>query len=349
MAAYEAMAKRAGLTLAQAAEMRYEKIQEELKRPGAKDLEALKEEAAKIGTPRGAKGSQERSAWFRAWELKLPEQQQQGGEDGVGDGGDPDMLLMRMLMARPGGQDMLMALMGGASASSAASRGKDGRRVRAPDITGLKTAVDEHPDLEWDARMATLAGVEGVVITDDPADGTSNVSFQPPVAMEVWLPTVCLSPVDEPTSVELRPRGGILPARDRPDAHSLDATPSSSTASSALALGGASANGRPQRAPLIPFDHRLRQGSPATANAGRGSSPIIAAGDQVAESRARQTALRPDQRSYDGISCGRGAAASKATGSSTSAAAGGGRRALESRSSAGRGSAPARGIVPSSR
>ena len=58
MDAYESMAKKAGLTLAQAAEMRYEMLLEELGKPGKPEvgprLEALKEEKATLGSPAGA-------------------------------------------------------------------------------------------------------------------------------------------------------------------------------------------------------------------------------------------------------------------------------------------------------
>ena len=61
-------------------------ISEELRRQPNKVLQA---EAAALGSPAGNKGSAERSAWWRSWEQKIPELQ----ED---EGADPDAMLMRM-------------------------------------------------------------------------------------------------------------------------------------------------------------------------------------------------------------------------------------------------------------
>merc|ERR1719424_1783931 len=96
MTAYEAMAKRAGLSLAQAAELRFERLQQWLSAPGGQE-KALREELALFGTPAGAKGSEERKAWFRSWMQKLADKQKGGGEAG---GLDPDRMLMQMLMSR---------------------------------------------------------------------------------------------------------------------------------------------------------------------------------------------------------------------------------------------------------
>ncbi|CAK0790916.1 unnamed protein product [Prorocentrum cordatum] len=73
MTAYEAMAKRAGLTLAQAAELRFERLQQWLSAPGGGQEEALHDELALFGSPAGTKGSEERKAWFRSWLQKLAE------------------------------------------------------------------------------------------------------------------------------------------------------------------------------------------------------------------------------------------------------------------------------------
>jgi len=201
MAAYEVMAQKAGLSLAQACELRYESLVEELAKPSISAIRAhsLKSEVDKFGRPPGAKGSADRAAYFRNWQSQLAEQQDPG--EG-GDGSDPDFALMRMLMARPGGQDMLMGLMGGGGTGGSAPSvpsWMEGRRVIAPDTTLLKRAVDDHPVLEWDSRMAGLAGYEGVVKTDDTSDGTSNVCFPPPLGIVAWLPTHILISVDGST------------------------------------------------------------------------------------------------------------------------------------------------------
>ena len=56
---------------------------------------------------------------------------------------------------------------------------------------------------EWDSRMASLAGIGGIVKTDDPSDGTSNVVFPPPVDLCAWLPTSALK--DEVKTKGTRP------------------------------------------------------------------------------------------------------------------------------------------------
>jgi len=78
--AYAAMAERAGLSLAQAVQRRYDLVQEQL---AAAPTEALREEAAKIGRPAGAEGSSERTEWFEAWVRDLPEDPDEGGPGGM--------------------------------------------------------------------------------------------------------------------------------------------------------------------------------------------------------------------------------------------------------------------------
>ena len=82
-----------------------------------------------------------------------------------------------------------------------------------PELTVLRRAVEQHPALQWDDRLRTLAGQEavfagccakrceveavtlqafehvlcflfaaqGTVTKDDPSDGTSSVRFPPPI------------------------------------------------------------------------------------------------------------------------------------------------------------------------
>mmetsp|Transcript_20654 Transcript_20654/g.48199 ORF Transcript_20654/g.48199 Transcript_20654/m.48199 type:complete len:588 (+) Transcript_20654:67-1830(+) len=247
MEAYEAMAKKAGLTLAQAAEMRHERLLEELGKPEASGprAEALKEEKSKLGSPAGAKGSPERAAWWRSWQQKLPELQKKSEEDG--DGADPDAILMRMLMSRFGGQDpnLLMGMIGG----SPTEEDRDGRRVRVPDLGALQRAVDQHPALQWDERLKTLACQEGTVTKDDPSDGTSSVRFPPPIGVLAWLPTNVLLSADEPFRESRSPgSAGLL---HRSINHARPGRPDAATR------------------PLLP---RLGQ-RPALGTVGRGGSP----------------------------------------------------------------------------
>eukprot|EP00747_Dinoflagellata_sp_TGD_P034060 gnl/TRDRNA2_/TRDRNA2_137028_c0_seq2.p1 gnl/TRDRNA2_/TRDRNA2_137028_c0~~gnl/TRDRNA2_/TRDRNA2_137028_c0_seq2.p1 ORF type:complete len:561 (+),score=138.59 gnl/TRDRNA2_/TRDRNA2_137028_c0_seq2:125-1684(+) len=91
--AYESMATRADMTLAQAAEKRYEIVCAELE--DSPDNESLKEEKVKLGQPAGEKGSEERAEWFQKWVRVLPEEKDDndmmslvknmGGLGGLGD------------------------------------------------------------------------------------------------------------------------------------------------------------------------------------------------------------------------------------------------------------------------
>merc|ERR1719379_2823619 len=129
-----------------------------------------------------------------------------------------------MLLARPGGQDLLRSLRGGGVGGRASTEADNGRhvRVQVPDAVALRKAVDEHSALEWDARMTVLVGAEGTVKTDDLSDGTSNVRF-PSLDMVAWLPTrilksldgVAPGPADEPSQPYIppapaRPPGGAF-------------------------------------------------------------------------------------------------------------------------------------------
>jgi hypothetical protein len=44
--------------------------------------------------------------------------------------------------------------------------------------------------------MEKLASQEGIVKTDDPSDGTTHVTFPPPVGVVAWLPTAALTDID---------------------------------------------------------------------------------------------------------------------------------------------------------
>jgi len=242
MEAYEYMAKKAGLTLAQAAEMRYDMIMDQLASPEATAAkEALREEAEKLGQPAGSKGSAERAAWWRNWEQKLPEQQK---NDDEGAGGDPDAMLMRMLMARSGMDvSQLMGMLNGRDEQQ-----EDGRKVRVPGLAVLKQAVNTSPALQWDSRLAALPGQEGIVKVDDSSDGTSQVRFPPPIGVVAWLPTSALIAVKDDVSI---PAAGYSAANRR-----------------SARQGGAT--GSETQRPLLP---RLGQRSVGGSTMGRGGSP----------------------------------------------------------------------------
>jgi len=198
MTAYEGMAKRAGMTLAQAVELRYETVSEMLESrtiTRAKTGE-LREELNAIGTPTGTKGSSVRSAWFRNWEEKLPESM-------TNDESETD--LIRSLIAQRG---LGLGLGGGSVGLPTAMGTTPIRRIRVPDVKTLQRVVNEHPELAWDPRMADVAGNEGDVMQDDPSDGTSQVQIRTSTSnVTAWLPTSALIRCDEGGSKGTR--GGV--------------------------------------------------------------------------------------------------------------------------------------------
>jgi len=186
--AYEGMAKRASMTLAQAAEMRYETVAGMLARNGIPPAQAmeLRAEVSAIGAPGGTKGSSARSAWFRKWEERLPDNMTND---------DDEQSMIRSLMAQ-------RAAAAGGAGLNAGPR----RRVRLPDVKALQRAVTESDALDWDARMADVANAEGEVMQDDPSDNTSQVFFRAN-NVTAWLPTSALIRCDEPGG-KFQPRGG---------------------------------------------------------------------------------------------------------------------------------------------
>jgi len=128
--AYQAMAEKANLTMAQAVEARYDVVCKEL---AAGSTEELREEASKIGEPKGAKGSAERTAWFQNWLDNLPEEKDEG----------------------PGGMD-LASLMGGAG--GAGGKGAGGKGGKAAGKGGEKE--EEEVELETDGYTWSQKGEE---------------------------------------------------------------------------------------------------------------------------------------------------------------------------------------------
>jgi len=185
--AYAAMAKKAGLTMAQAAEMRYEIVQEKLadSRTPPSVAAELRDEIRNINcSSTTVKGSSERTNWFGDW-LK------QRSSSGGGGGGQSDLEMMRMMIQRPGGADTLMGLLN--REHTAQEYSDDGRPVRAAALPVLRAAVEAHATLQWDARMEDLAEAQGTVRKDDPSDGTTQVHFPKQKGIVAWLPTHVLT------------------------------------------------------------------------------------------------------------------------------------------------------------
>jgi hypothetical protein len=161
------MAKRAGLTLAKAAELRFELLVKQADEDGLSPEEDSEKEkfVLKLSEPAGETGSPERAAWF---EELVEEMQSNPGDGGGGEGGAAGALSqlggLGGLMGAAGGagggnqqqmMQMLMGMMreqqgGGGKAGEAPD---DGRRVLVSDLGALQASVDAHPALKWDERM----------------------------------------------------------------------------------------------------------------------------------------------------------------------------------------------------
>jgi len=125
-----------------------------------------------------AKGSPERSRWFREWlaghEVQSPL--------------DPTTMSRNQvlsLLARD--PDMLETAKARGFISQDAMR-----NVQVATLENLKPAVEAHPVLKWDERLNAICGQQGTVLQDDPSDGTSQVQFPPPLTATAWLPTSAL-------------------------------------------------------------------------------------------------------------------------------------------------------------
>jgi len=214
--AYSAMAERAGLDLAKAAELRYDAARRERveamtrqsENGSAVDaqatLEELRSEIAFFGEgpPKDLEpGSRERHEWFSKW---LDSNEAEGQGQGQ---------LLNMLM-----QDPNMLAM---AKQQGLVRPDDLREVQVASIAELRPAVEQHPALKWDDRLAGICGQRGRVLQDDPADGTSQVRFPPPTSATAWLPTSALHSVDGEENgpvVLVAPEEQLRPAVEAHDA-----------------------------------------------------------------------------------------------------------------------------------
>jgi serine/threonine protein phosphatase PrpC len=192
LTAYEAMAEKAGLTLAEALERRYALIKGERPQCPSDSTPATAdpEELDIFGDPQGEPGSAARTAWFQEFATELLQ------DDAAEPSQDPEDALINGV----GGPLGLMQLLqmqgrGGAPAGLAnlLSNPEPIRRVRVAGLSVLQAKVNAHSELKWDPRMASFAGTEVAVYQDDDSDGTSEVSG---AGMKAWLPTDCLLPLD---------------------------------------------------------------------------------------------------------------------------------------------------------
>eukprot|EP01062_Namystynia_karyoxenos_P080257 TRINITY_DN860_c0_g4_i1.p1 TRINITY_DN860_c0_g4~~TRINITY_DN860_c0_g4_i1.p1 ORF type:complete len:566 (+),score=160.60 TRINITY_DN860_c0_g4_i1:90-1787(+) len=180
--AYEAMAQRAGLTMAEAVDRRYKEVKEELAR--------LEQEIAAAASRAGVHADLEsRRASLLAELRSLP-------DDLPGEPGSEERLQRIAEWLRSLGDD----------ADGAESRARmeylqrlqqekarmHGARVQTPSALELHAAIDAHCVISWDDRIATIAEEIGDLLQEDASDGTSRVHFRES-GIICWLPTSCLT------------------------------------------------------------------------------------------------------------------------------------------------------------
>lgn len=231
--AYEAMTERAGLSLEEAVERRYNEIRKERcqalwqkvgkdKKEGeerekgengsdTKEESRMKELRTEIahfgeGPPVGLEeGSKERTAWFRRW---LDDQQ-------------VDTPLNPANMSRDELLDMIETdpeMLSMAQAQGLVSQNAM-RTVRLASKEELRPAMEAHPALKWDDRLQDLCGETGRVLQDDPSDSTSQVKFRCSVNATVWLPQSCLLDESETSGRAVRIVDSEESLRSAVDAH----------------------------------------------------------------------------------------------------------------------------------
>jgi len=66
--------------------------------------------------------------------------------------------------------------------------------VRTPTVSELRAAVEAAPALGWSDKHERVCEQVGQVLKEDESDGTSQVQFDQPIGLTVWLPTSSLTP-----------------------------------------------------------------------------------------------------------------------------------------------------------
>jgi len=209
---YAAMAEHAGLSLAQALELRYDSLQGQLadakaretsERGGdapngdAADVSDLKSELETFGegpptdVPRG---TAERIQWFDAWVQENCSEEEQTLDQMMAGGplaGNPQALLE---LARQRG--MLEE-----------DPRQDGWCVTVGSVDEVRAAIEKNPALPpWSDTVEKVCGTQGFLAREDDSDGTAEVQFDKE-NLSIWLPRCTLTDVTlEVCSVEkLRP------------------------------------------------------------------------------------------------------------------------------------------------
>lgn len=188
--AYAVMAEHAGLSLAQAVEMRYSIACKEraaalakCEGEGTEDSAQLKELKAEIAAygegPSGAEGSEERLQWFREWLDSFTIQQ------------DPDPTSMT--------RDQLLDLISNdvqvrqlAQAQGIIDPPDSSNQVKVPAEAVLRAAIEESETCQWADSYLRTCGQIGFAVDQDPSDETTLVRFDHLNSISCWLPTRCL-------------------------------------------------------------------------------------------------------------------------------------------------------------
>jgi len=183
--AYEAMADRAGMSLASAVERRYDASQKEHSQAEDQNSDAaVAELRSEIGLFDGgppktlAVGSPERTKWFSDW---LESRRVEPALD------PENMSRDQMLDLLEKNPDMLaMAQERGIVSQSTM------RLAKVAGAEKLRPAMEKHSALNWDDRLQSICNQTGRVLQEDPSDGTAQVRFRGNLSATVWLPMSCL-------------------------------------------------------------------------------------------------------------------------------------------------------------
>jgi len=244
---YAAMAQRAGHSLAQVVEKRFDLATKELRaleeqedlgpqecwlyfseteNPTREDkIQVLREELAMFveGPPASlaVEGSAARTEWFEAFVQSASV---------CADAMDPtdDFLGLTKRTVLPSDVDF-SSMTPQLDGDDSPVLGKESQHpasdsvhaVRVAELEVVRPAVDAHENLEWNDKLLEVCGVVGQVVQEDSQDRTSLVRFIDQ-DLEAWLPVETLSPITAPFPLGTPVRVASLEAvRQAVEAHKL--------------------------------------------------------------------------------------------------------------------------------
>lgn len=209
--AYAASAEHAGLSLAQALEMRFTTAARLKTTAAAGQIVALRDELALFGEgppDHWTEGSEERVRWFGEW---LDSQVVEADPDFSA--GSLGSLSREQLMAYAQRYPEMIARLAPSAqmqlGANARSR-KPVRKARIAAVAQLKEAVEATSTLKWVDRLEETCGQEGDVMSDDPSDNTSKVLF-PQLGFSAWLPRSALTDLISETTEDAKAHAGTTP------------------------------------------------------------------------------------------------------------------------------------------